>query len=359
MLMMRNLSKLIPLGTVVAVLHLSALQAQAFLFVSNVANQPLVSDKATVFIDPVTGTFVDNFTQGNSSILRYDEKTGQFLGTFVPKGKIGLSSGITFGPDGNLYANDEANDKILRFDGKTGAFIDVFLQFGPGGPHRPEDLVFGPDGNLYISALAGGGVQRYNPKTRKLSVVTQTNSQGGHLSAAGMTFGPDGNLYISSVLSENSIIRYNIYAGTQETFISSSIAQPLPSATVFSPDGQYLYDGTFIGPPTIKRYDGKTGAFLDDFVSASNNGGLQTSSLLRFGPDGDLYVSDYAGSAIKRYDGQSGAFIGDFVSPGVGGLNNPGYFVYFTPVPEPSYGLHNPEPSYGLHKGKVNRSRNY
>lgn len=330
--MMRNLFKFIPLGVIVAVLQVTSLKAQADFFVSNVANKPLnSSNPAIINYDPVTETITDNFTPGNSSILRYDDKTGAFLGTFVPPGTIGLSSGITFGSDGNLYVCDQGNDRILRFNGKTGAFIDIYLQFGPDGPHRPEDIVFGSDGELYISGLAGGGVQRYNPKTGELTVITQTNSQGKKLFAAGLNLGPDGNLYISSVFNDNSIIRYNLQTGVQDTFVPPNIAQPVPSGTVFSPDGEYLYDGTFIGPSTIERYDGKTGALVGDFVSANNNGGLQTSSRLRFGPDGNLYVSDYSGSSIWCYDGQTGAFISLFVAPDVGGLQNPGGIAFFTP----------------------------
>ncbi|BAT56916.1 putative lipoprotein (plasmid) [Nostoc sp. NIES-3756] len=329
--MMRHISQLIPLGTVVAVLNLTAPQAYAFLLVSSVANEPLDPNNPAVINLDLT----DNFTVGNSSILKYDEKTGKFLGVFVSKGVIGLSSGITFGKDGYLYAADQANNSILRFDGKKGTLIDTFLQFGTSGPKRPEDIAFGPDGNLYISGLAGGGVQKYDFVTGLLSVVTQTNSQGGNLLAAGLSFGPDGNLYISSVLNDNSILRYNPITGLQDTFIASNIAQPVPSGTVFSPDGKSIYNGTFIGAPTIKQYDGTTGALVGDFVTENNNGGLQTSSRLRFGKDGNLYVSDFLGNAIRRYDGQTGSFIDSFVPAGSGGLKNPGGFAFSTTVPEP------------------------
>lgn len=325
-----HFSQLIPLGTVVAVVNLTALPAHAFLFVSSVANEPLnPKNPAVINLD-----LTDNFTVGNSSILRYDDKTGEFIDVFVPKGVIGLSSGIAF-KDGYLYAADQANNSILKFDGRTGNLVKTLLQFDTGGPHRPEDIVFGPDGDLYISGLAGGGVQRYDFGTGLLSVVAQTNSKGENLLAAGLSFGSDGNLYISSVLNDNSILRYNPITGIQDTFIPSTIAQPVPSGTVFSPDGQSIYNGTFIGAPTIKQYDAVTGALIGDFVTASDNGGLQTSSRLRFGADGNLYVSDFLGSSIRRYNGKTGALIDSFVPSGSGGLKNPGGFVFAERVPEP------------------------
>src|ERR1051326_4793481 len=45
---------------------------------------------------------------------------------------------------------------------------------------------------------------------------------------------------------------------------------------------------------SILRYDGATGAFLDEFVPAGpSSGGLSIPIGLVFGPDGCLYVSSY------------------------------------------------------------------
>src|SRR5262249_41116437 len=80
--------------------------------------------------------------------------------------------------------------------------------------------------------------------------------------------------------------------------------------------------------------DGNSGA---DFV-APGSGGLLTPSAVLFGPDGnadgsfDLYVAseDLTGlkgqnktATVKRYDGRTGAFIDTFVTRGSGGLDAP------------------------------------
>src|SRR5438309_7558521 len=60
----------------------------------------------------------------DGNVLRYDERTGDFLGEFVPSGSGGLSkpSGLIFGPDGNLYVGTpNGTNSILRYDGLTGA----------------------------------------------------------------------------------------------------------------------------------------------------------------------------------------------------------------------------------------------
>jgi WD40 repeat protein len=82
---------------------------------------------------------------------------------------------------------------------------------------------------------------------------------------------------------------------------------------------------------SARRTDGTTaaasvanpGQFIDTFVPAASNGGLQSDGFMVFGPDGNLYVSDYFGNAVLRYSGSTGAFLGVFVPGGSGGLSSP------------------------------------
>lgn len=61
---------------------------------------------------------------------------------------------------------------------------------------------------------------------------------------------------------------------------------------------------------TIKRFDLSTGAFLGDFVSSN----LTYPTGLAWGPDGNLYVSDFSAGSILRFDGFSGEFLGAFAT---------------------------------------------
>ena len=89
---------------------------------------------------------------------------------------------------------------------------------------------------------------------------------------------------------------------------------------VFGPDGN-LYVTDYIND-AVYRYDGNTGAFIDIFV-ASGSGGLGWPEDLVFGPDGNLYVgSDVSFKGILRYDGATGAFIDIFVAAWSGGLQS-------------------------------------
>ncbi len=76
------------------------------------------------------------------------------------------------------------------------------------------------------------------------------------------------------------------------------------------------------------RYNGQTGAAMGTFASGN---GLVAPGGLAFGPDGELYVSDFASGSVLRFDGETGAFIDTFIAAGTGGLTSPRYLVFSNP----------------------------
>ena len=94
----------------------------------------------------------------SNSVLRYDEWTGAFVDTFVPKQSGGLREpmGVVYGPDHNLYVasglepnNGTGHKDVLRYNGSTGAFLDNFADDNQVTSLRA--ILFGPDGNLYVA----------------------------------------------------------------------------------------------------------------------------------------------------------------------------------------------------------------
>ena len=271
--------------------------------------------------------YVSGFYNGTvhgtgEAVHRYNGVTGEFRDVFV-SWDVPYGEGMTFGPDGDLYLAD-GNSAVLRFDGTTGGFISVFASGGA----LPRTPVFGPDGTLYVTNRDSDSVTRYNGTTGAFIDEFVARGSGGLSFPWGLAFGPD-----------------STGDGYPELYVAS------------------------YGTDSILRYDGKTGAFIDEFVPAGR-GGLDGPRMIRFGPDAngdgiqELYV---AAGDVLRYDGKTGAFLDVVVARGEGGLDgavgltfgpdgslyvtgqgsfsktmNHGIFVFRTPLRD-SYRLQLPE----------------
>ena len=180
------------------------------------------------------------------SILRYDPAT-EVVDVFVSSGSGGLDDpqGLVFGGDGHLYVNSGNTDEVLRFDGSDGSFLGAFVTGGSGGLDAPRRLVFS-GGDLYVSSWRTHQVLRYDGATGDFDGVfvgddpgtTSMDESGGLYKPKGLLFGSDGSLYVASDFTDN-----------------------------------------------VLRYDGTTGAFLGEFVTAGS-GGLSRPSGIRFGQTG-------------------------------------------------------------------------
>jgi len=125
-----------------------------------------------------------------------------------------------------------------------------------------------------------------------------------------LAFGGDGNLYVSSFGSDQ-VRRYNGTTGAWIDDFVNGVSQPWGLV------GD-LYVASH-GTNQVFRYDA-TGTSLGVFASG---GGLSGPTDLQFGPDGNLYVSSDNNNRVLRYDVNSGALIDTFVTGGSGGLNGP------------------------------------
>ncbi|MEM9658092.1 MAG: Ig-like domain-containing protein, partial [Planctomycetota bacterium] len=101
-----------------------------------------------------------------------------------------------------------------------------------------------------------------------------------------------------------------------------------PFAVTFGEHDGNLYVTAGGGNGKVLRFDGTTGNFIDEFVSADQNGGLSRPLFLEFGPDGHLYVTGSLTNAILRYDGVTGSFIDEYLAAPTGDLDNPSSFIF-------------------------------
>jgi sugar lactone lactonase YvrE len=301
----------------------------------------------------------------NSSILRYNGRTGVFLDALVPSGSGGLDSPdvLRFGPDGRLYANSFFNHAVMRYDAFTGQPLPSagnpgaqFVASGSGGLRQTEGLAFAPNGNLLVAPNRGSdntnrqtAIKEYSGTTGAYVRDFVPEGSGGLGSGNDLHFGPDGSLYVTAYAFAK-LLRYDGVTGapkpapgrTDANFVDPAAhGLELANGFAFGPDGNlYLATDHRNGSPSsILKYNGTTGDFISEFVAAGS-GGLDFADGVVFGPDGNLYVtnSDINGPGpnnVLRFDGRTGAFLDAFIPSGSGGLLNPGGLL-FQAVPEPS-----------------------
>src|ERR1043166_4510364 len=217
--------------------------------------------------------------------------------------------------------SDRTSNNLLRYQ-TDGTPKDTFARQLVSSP---EAVVFGPDQNLYFTSLRSASVERYNGDTG--NYIGRFASAPLH-APEGLTFGPDGNLYVVDRVpltgtqnTAGAVLRFD---GATGAFIDEFVKQGSggydnPGGIAFGPDGNlYVTSGTqsqngpAVANTRILRFDGHTGAFKDIFVSP-NSGGLENPFSLIFGPDGNLYVSAVTRNSVLRYNGKTGAFIDAFV----------------------------------------------
>ena len=270
----------------------------------------------------------------NDSVLRYDDKTGEFIDTFIPENANGLDglSGMKIGPDRLLYVISIRTDSILRYNHLTGAIIDTFIT--DDTLDFIEDLTFGSDGNLYLSSLSReqsrNKVARYDGKTGAFIDNFVAPGSGGISGPVGIDFGEDKNLYVGNVF-DGEILRYDGKTGAFiDTFITGNQGDRFADFT-FAEDGNLYIANP--GQDSVSRYDSTTGEFIDNFVE-SNSGGLDRPVEAVFGFDRNLYVNGFETDSILRYDGNTGDFLDAFVPTSSGGLDGPTSIVFVKDIPE-------------------------
>ena len=219
----------------------------------------------------------------SNSVLRYDAATGQFIDAFVPAGRGGLSrpSGIVFGPNGDLFVAQETSSTILRYSGTTGAFLGVFatdpVSVGSGG------LTFGPDGNLYAAnarVLPSSSVAYYVDEFDGVSgnLLGKFVGEGSYSVSRDLAFGPDGNLYLASD-SPRGVMQFNGTSGAvmKSNFLTGAPAGRETNSLLFGPDGKLYVAFRNLqptgAPGSVYAFDAATGSALE-IVAGEGVGGL-------------------------------------------------------------------------------------
>jgi hypothetical protein len=183
------------------------------------------------------------------------------------------------------------------------------------------------DGYLLVSSFATHSVLRYNETNGSFVDAFVPAKSGGLRQPLGVIFGPDHNIYVSSGLDADAgtgtgrrdVLRFNGSTGAFMDDFADQNQLESPRGLLFGPEGNlYVASGIDVGTPVVARFNGVTGAFIDDFVPLGS-GGLYSPFSMVFGPNGkkdgklDLYVACAFKNNVLRYDGTTGAFKGVFI----------------------------------------------
>lgn len=153
-----------------------------------------------------------------------------------------LATGVTFGPDGNMWATEElgvsdgaANGTIDRVtpDGKT---VDRFPIPAPPDQDQPLPAFIapGPDGNVWFTEFSASRhmIGRATPEGQ----ITEFQVPGGTSGSAGIATGPDGRLWVSqSDANTIWIVRPN------GTFVTDIPTHQRPAILAVGPDGNMWF----------------------------------------------------------------------------------------------------------------------
>jgi streptogramin lyase len=158
-----------------------------------------------------TGSWLEAITAGPDGNVWFTENVGGRIGRITPTGEItefpvsGLDRprfyGITAGPDGNIwftYGQQFSSDGIGRITptGEITVFPLPLVDIGDGtvSGASPSGITAGPDGNLWFTEVTANGIGRITPTgeiTEFFAGITESSAPNS------ITAGPDGNLWFT------------------------------------------------------------------------------------------------------------------------------------------------------------------
>ena len=203
--------------------------------------------------------------------------------------------GVTWGPDGYVYAGGEAGqiyqvslDGTYKEIGSTGGFI--------------LGLALDSDRNVYACDLTHGAVMKITPAGE----VSKYSDTAEPIEAPNYpVFAENGDLYFSASggFKEDNGKVYRIPPNGKTELVSEEF-KPFPNGTAISPDGKYLYVVVSTKPGVDRaeiKADGSLGS-REEIVTMERT----VPDGIAFDVEGNLYISCYTPDRIYRLtpDGQ-------------------------------------------------------
>lgn len=211
---------------------------------------------------------------------------GTVTGFTIPT-EAANASGITIGPDGNIWFTEQGAARIGRMTpgGR-------FTEFPLGSPGYPRGIVAGPDGNLWFTVPTPDGsdwIGRITPT----GTVTRFPLGGHHAGPGDITVGPDGNLWFSRGGGVGRITPEGV-----ASLLPAPVALLYPEGIIVGPDRAVWFAGY---SPDRENVIGRARTAPEPIVSGLVRlpAGAGIHGMAN-GPDGNVWVAEGLRHAIAR-----------------------------------------------------------
>jgi len=246
--------------------------------------------RGDVFVAATVMNVPEDDHAGAGRILQYDENL-QFKGELWLKGTAHKVGGLTFGPDGTLWAMSQLTPAVV--------------EIAPEGRQRPyrkwserklSSVTFAPDGTLLFGEHMLGKV------TGHPSVTTRFSRLPGR-----------------DVIGDGHVFRYTRQGKLLKEYATAAHGGMFGflgvTSTVLAEDGRRLIYVSETGN-VIRQYDLANDRQLPDLALFENDPSMPMVVVMNRRPDGELLVSNAAGFA--RIDPETGKVNRVYTLPGKG-----------------------------------------
>lgn len=225
-------------------------------YLGEFGGKQIISETQEVALGPDGMLYVTSLP--NKHIIKFDPQTGQFLGAFSSGYALSRPTKMTFGPDGFIYVSQwgSGQSSVVRFDAKTGKFDKAISNNLP----NPLGHAWDKDGNLYVACFNSKDIRKFDPKGKSLGVVSPS---GVLLGPSNPWFDKQGDLLVSD-WEDGQIKRFKLEKG--KLVFDGVFARGFTKleGLVYGPDG-YLYGCDWMNN-NIRKLNASTGADLGVFL---------------------------------------------------------------------------------------------
>jgi streptogramin lyase len=200
------------------------------------------------------------------------------------------AGGIAVGPDGDLWFTEPVAGKVGKIDPSTDAVTEYAL---PSATSQPLGISAGSDGNVWFTETGnrtGGIIGEIFPSSGEISEYPTA----GSLTPQRIISGPDGNIYFSQILSESlggSLGEINV-----TTHVATRYDAPADSGLMIGSDGQIWFTTSSLtdrAAPTIGEFDVNTQLWSVKVVTGIGPYADSWPTSLATGSDGNIWANEF------------------------------------------------------------------